>query len=161
MDALGPLETYTCNHQLHMKGNVPQGTYFAGAIVDYIDEYDWYDFPSATDTKEYVFPEFITVTESNEEDNVSPVLETTAVSGPVCVDDPYEDDDAYAGGTPLTRGDTQEHNLCYDNADWYSFEAVAGEVYQITTAHEPVDVSEVDTQLILYEADGGKHHSLR
>lgn len=157
---LGPQETYTYNHQLHLRTNIPagpylpEGKYFAGAIVDYIDYYDWYTFPSATDTREYGFPAHITVPEIDETDNASIALTTTSISAS-CKDDDYENDDSPAQATHLVPGDpVQDHNFCFDNADWYSFDATAGEVYQITTSKPDAASKEVDTQLILYGQDG-------
>jgi hypothetical protein len=69
-ELLSPGQNYQYNHQLSIKGNIPAGSYFAGAIVDYIDEYDWYTFPQATDSMEFAFPTHVVVTETNEEDNV-------------------------------------------------------------------------------------------
>ena len=69
-ESLSPGENYQYDHQLFVKGNIPAGTYFVGAIVDYIDEYDWYTFPRSTDSTEFAFPTHAVVAETNEEDNV-------------------------------------------------------------------------------------------
>lgn len=149
---LEPHQSYSFNHRLHTKGNIPPGTYFAGAIIDYLESYEWYEFPTATETQEYEFPVFITVAESDETDNVSVVLNTEVISGALCTNDAFEDDNSPAEATPLIPGEaTQLHNLCFENADWYRLEAVEGEVYEITTTHED---PEVDTQMVLYEQDG-------
>ena len=50
-ETLAPGENYQFDHQLAVKGNIPAGTYYAGAIVDYVDEFDWYTFPRSTDTR--------------------------------------------------------------------------------------------------------------
>lgn len=149
---LEPQQAYSFNHRLHMKGNIPPGSYFAGAIIDYLEGYGWYEFPTATQTQEYEFPVFITVAESDESDNVSVILNTEVLSAAVCTDDGFEDDDSPAEATVLTPGaGLQRHNLCLDNADWYRLEAVEGTVYEIVTTHEG---GEVDTQMMLYDQDG-------
>ena len=150
--SLAPGENYQYDHQLAVKGNIPAGTYYAGAIVDYIDEFDWYTFPRSTDTLEFGFPSHVVVVESNEEDNVRllPAYQVT-VSANVCVDDPFEDDDSSATATLITLGETQDRNFCFDNSDWLQFDAVQGDVYKITTFSLG---AETDTQLILYDTDG-------
>ena len=148
---LGPGQSYQYDHQLFVKGNIPTGTYFAGAIVDYIDEYYWYDFPRATDTFEYSFPVHIVIPESNEKDNTRVLgAYRVAVNNAVCTDDVYENDDDGASATLIRPGESQTHNLCLDNSDWLKFEAVEGSVYNLTTSN--LDM-EVDTQLILYDQD--------
>jgi PKD repeat protein len=152
VQSLAPGENYQYDHQLAVKGNVPAGTYFAGAIVDYIDEFHWYTFPRSTDTLEFTFPSHVVVPETNEEDNVRllPAHQVT-VTAPVCVDDPFEPDNSSATATLITVGDTQVHNFCFDNSDWLQFDAAQGNIYKITTFL--LDV-ETDTQLILYDTDG-------
>lgn len=147
---LGPQEEYSFNHQLAVKPNIPNGNYYAGAIVDYIDHYPWYDFPSATDTLEYSYPSHITVSETNERDNVSSVIPVT-VSGTVCVNDAYEGDNTPANATPLVLAVSQSHNLCFDNTDWYQFTAVEGQVYKIDVEVDDGTSGEIDPQVILYD----------
>lgn len=147
---LGPQEQYSYVHALANKGNIPNGNYYAGAIVDYIDRYDWYDFPSATDTLEYSYPSHVTVTETNENDNVSPLQQVT-VSSTVCTRDMYENDDNAANATVLGIDTTQTHNLCFDNSDWFQFSAVEGNVYKVTVNVVDGTAGEVDPQLILYD----------
>ena len=151
-EQLSPGENYQYDHQLAVKGNIPEGTYFAGAIVDYIDEYEWYTFPRATDSQEYMFPEHATVDETIETDNARllPAHQVT-VSAPVCADDVFEPDNGSAAATPISLGETQARNFCYDNSDWLQFDAVQGGVYKISTATLG---TETDTQLILYDRDG-------
>ena len=151
--ALAPGENYQFNHQLAVKGNIPAGTYYAGAIVDYIDEFHWYSFPRATNTFEFLFPEYLVVAESNEEDNVRLLTaHQVAVTAPACVDDSFEPDDSSATATLISIGDApQVHNFCFDNSDWLQFDATQGSVYKITTFALEV---EADTQLILYDTDG-------
>jgi PKD repeat protein len=151
-ESLAPGENYQFDHQLAVKGNIPAGTYYAGAIVDYIDEFDWYTFPRSTDTSEYQFPGHVVVPESNEDDNVRvlPAYQVT-VTAPGCIDDAFEADDDSGSATVITVGDTQVHNFCFDNSDWLQFDAVQGGVYKITTS--ALDL-ETDTQLILYDTDG-------
>jgi len=151
-ESLAPGENYQFDHQLAVKGNIPAGTYYAGAIVDYIDEFDWYTFPRSTDTQEYQFPTHVVVPESNEDDNVRvlPAYQVT-VTAPGCIDDAFEADDDSGSATVITVGDTQVHNFCFDNSDWLQFDAVQGDVYKITTS--ALDL-ETDTQLILYDTDG-------
>ena len=150
--SLAPGENYQYDHQLAVKGNIPTGTYYAGAIVDYIDEFHWYSFPRSTDTLEFAFPSHVVVVESNEEDNARllPAYQVT-VSAAVCVDDLFEDDDSSAAATPIALGETQIHNFCFDNSDWLRFDAMQGAVYKITTFSLG---AEADTQLILYDTDG-------
>ena len=157
-EALAPGENYQYDHQLFVKGNVPAGTYFAGAIVDYIDEYDWYTFPRSTDTYEYAFPTHVVVPESNEDDNVRVIPEyEVTVGAATCEDDAYEGDDINDVGddssvtaTPILVGESQVHNFCFDNSDWLQFNAAQGGIYKITT----FDLGdETDTQLILYDTD--------
>ncbi|MGI9259535.1 MAG: PKD domain-containing protein [Gammaproteobacteria bacterium] len=149
---LSPQENYQYDHQLAVKGNVPPGVYYAGAIVDIFDEYDWYDFPRSTDTNEYMFPQHIRVPETNEDDNARllSALQVTVVNN-ACVDDVFEGDDTSATATFITVGTSQVHNFCRDNADWYQFDAVEGGIYKITTS---LLGTEADTQLILYDRDG-------
>ena len=154
VQSLAPGENYQYDHQLAVKGNVPAGTYFAGAIVDYIDEFHWYTFPRSTDTLEFTFPSHVVVPETDEGDNVRLLTaHQVAVTAParVCVDDLFEADDDVATATLITVGDTQVHNFCFDNSDWLQFDAVQGNVYKITTFS--LD-AETDTQLILYDTDG-------
>jgi len=158
VQSLAPGENYQYVHQLAVKNNVPAGTYFAGAIVDYIDEFDWYTFPRSTDTLEFQFPtlEFQfpshrVVPETDEDDNVRLFAHQVLVTGAACSDDVFEDDDSSAAATPITVGDIQIHNFCFDNSDWLQFDAVQGDVYKITTFSLE---SETDTQLILYDTDG-------
>jgi PKD repeat protein len=148
---LSPLENYQYDHQLAITGNVAPGIYYAGAIVDIFDEYDWYDFPRSTDTTEYMFPQHIRVPETNEDDNVRVLeaLQVTVVNN-ACVDDIYEGDDSSATATFITVGASQSHNFCRDNADWWQFDAVEGNVYKIATSDLG---TEADTQLILYDRD--------
>ncbi len=152
---LAPGENYQYDHQLAVKGNVPAGTYFAGAIVDYLDEFDWYTFPRSTDTFEFTFPSHIVVPETDEDDNVRLLpAHQVVVIGVACVDDQYdqfEGDDSSATATLITVGDIQVHNFCFDNSDWLQFDAVQGNVYKITTS---LLGAETDTQLILYDTDG-------
>ncbi len=148
---LAPGENYQFDHQLAVKGNVPAGTYYAGAIVDYVHEFDWYTFPRSTDTREYSFPVHVVVPESNENDNVRllPAHQVT-VSAETCVDDAYESDNSSMEATVISVGQTQVHNFCFDNSDWLQFDAVEGGVYKITTFDLGL---ETDTQLILYDKD--------
>ncbi len=152
VQSLSPGENYQYDHQLAVKGNIPGGTYFTGAIVDYIDEFDWYTFPRGTDTEEFIFPAHVIISESNEDDNVRvlPAHQVTVIA-PTCVDDPFEPDDGSAAARTITVGVTQTHNFCFDNSDWLQFDAVQGSVYKITTSSLGV---EADTQLILYDLDG-------
>jgi len=155
--SLAPGENYQYDHQLAIKGNVPAGTYFAGAIVDYIDEFHWYTFPRATNTLEFSFPSYTVVPETNEDDNAEEdnarllTAHQVAVTAPACVDDSFEPDDSSATATPITVGETQAHNFCFDNSDWLQFDASQGSVYKITTF---LLDAEADTQLILYDTDG-------
>ena len=151
-ESLSPGENYQYDHQLAVKGNVAPGTYFAGAIVDYIDEYDWYTFPRATDSKEFAFPVHVTVAETNETDNVRLLLaHQVTVNAPVCAEDAFEPDNSSATATPISVGQTHVHNFCRDNSDWLQFDAIQGNVYKISTE---VLGLETDTQLILYDRDG-------
>lgn len=157
-ERLGPGDNYQFNVQLLIKRNIPTGTYYAGAIVDYIDYYDWYNFPRATDTLEYLFPlesrlsDKVYFTESNENDNSRTLgAYQVTVNNALCKSDQYEDDDTSDQATPLTVGSSQAHNFCLDNSDWVKFEAVAGNVYKISTDSLGL---ETDTQLILYDRDG-------
>jgi len=152
VQSLAPGEIYQYDHQLAVKGNVPAGTYFAGAIVDYIDEFHWYTFPRSTDTLEFAFPSHVVVPETDEGDNVRLLTaHQVAVTAPACVDDSFEPDDSSATATLITLGETQVHNFCFDNSDWLQFDAVQGNVYKITTLSLG---TETDTQLILYDTDG-------
>jgi len=152
MQSLAPGEIYQYDHQLAVKGNLPAGTYFAGAIVDYIDEFHWYTFPRSTDTFEFAFPSHVVVPETDEDDNVRLLTaHQVVVSAAACIDDVFEDDDNSATATPITAGDTQVHNFCFDNSDWLQFDAMQGNVYKITTF---LLEAEADTQLILYDTDG-------
>ena len=148
---LAPGENYQYDHQLAVKGNVPEGTYYAGAIVDYIDEFDWYTFPRSTDTLEFTFPTHVVVTETNEEDNVRLLpAHQVSVSALACIDDEYEADDSSGTATEIEVGQTQVHNFCFDNSDWLQFDAIQSGVYKITTFDLE---NETDTQLILYDTD--------
>jgi len=152
VQSLAPGEIYQYDHQLAVKGNVPAGTYFAGAIVDYIDEFHWYNFPRSTDTLEFVFPSHVVVPETDEGDNVRLLTaHQVAVTAPACVDDSFEPDDSSATAMLITLGETQVHNFCFDNSDWLQFDAVQGNVYKITTSSLG---AETDTQLIVYDTDG-------
>ena len=148
---LGPMENYQYVHQISTKCNIPGGTYYAGAFIDFLEEYHWYDFPRTTDTEEYVFPTNATVWESNEADNtkVLPAYAVTVVN-PTCTDDIYEDDDSGETAKTILPGESQEHNLCFDNSDWLKFHAAAGRVYKIWTSKLG---GEIDPQLILYDRD--------
>ena len=98
--SLAPGENYQFNHQLDVKGNIPAGTYYAGAIVDYIDELHWYTFPRSTDTLEFTFPSHVVVPETDEGDNVRLLTaHQVTVSAVACVDDSFEDDDSSATAT--------------------------------------------------------------
>jgi PKD repeat protein len=159
-ELLSPSENYQYNHQLFVKGNIPTGTYYAGAIVDYIDDYHWYDFPRLTDTEELTFPCPLfdptecnsIIWETNEEDN-SRLLEAhqVTVTNPRdtlgCIVDA---DDSSATASLLVPKEPQQHNFCDDNSDWFKFEAVQGNAYKIATSDLEI---EVDTQLILYDKD--------
>ncbi|HBE92099.1 MAG TPA: hypothetical protein DDW55_06060 [Gammaproteobacteria bacterium] len=150
-EKLSPGENYQYNHQLAVMGNTPPGTYYAGVIVDYIDYYEWYTFPRATDTIEYIFPVHSIVTESDETNNVRLLTaHQVLVTNAACPEDAYEDDDSSATATPITLGESQPHNFCTDNSDWLTFDAVQGGVYKITTSALG---TEADTQLILYDRD--------
>ena len=152
VQSLAPGENYQYDHQLAVKGNVPGGTYFAGAIVDYIDEFHWYNFPRSTNTSEVTFPSHAVVPETDEGDNVRLLTaHQVTVTAPVCVDDLFEADDNNAAATLISVGDIQVHNFCFDNSDWLQFDAVQGNVYKITTSSLG---AETDTQLILYDTDG-------
>ncbi|MCH8867936.1 MAG: PKD domain-containing protein [Proteobacteria bacterium] len=152
VQSLAPGEIYQYDHQLAVKGNVPAGTYFAGAIVDYIDEFHWYNFPRSTNTSEVTFPSHAVVPETDEGDNVRLLTaHQVTVTAPVCVDDLFEADDNNAAATLISVGDIQVHNFCFDNSDWLQFDAVQGNVYKITTSSLG---AETDTQLILYDTDG-------
>ena len=162
-ELLSPSENYQYVHQLSTKCNIPGGTYYAGAFVDYLDEYHWYTFPRATDTDEYVFPKPSVVWESNEDDNIR-VLPAFAVTVPndECFDDIYDikGDDDSATATLILPGESQQHNFCFDNSDWLKFDAIQGRVYGISTKtdHQVVggvnlSPTEADTQLILYDRD--------
>jgi hypothetical protein len=151
-ESLSPGENYQYDHQLAVKGNVAPGTYFAGVIVDYIDYYDWYTFPRATDSKEFAFPVHVTVAETNETDNVRLLTaHQVTVNALVCAEDAFEPDNSSASATPIFVGQTQSRNFCRDNSDWLQFDAVQGNVYKISTE---VLGTESDTQLILYDSDG-------
>ncbi|HEY5624531.1 MAG TPA: PKD domain-containing protein [Gammaproteobacteria bacterium] len=151
-EQLGPLENYQFDHVLSVRGNIAPGTYYAGAIVDYLDEYHWYDFPRATDTLELEFPVHVTVPETDETDNIRVLTShQVVVNAPACAEDAFEPDNGTTEATPLAPGVTQAHNFCRDNSDWYSFNAVAGNVYAIKTSSLG---AEADTQLILYDTDG-------
>ena len=156
-ETLSPGENYQYDHQLFVKRNIPTGRYYAAAFVDYIDEYEWYTFPRATDTKEYLFPVHVTVDEADETDNVrvllppGVLLPSLAVNNSVCIEDAFEPDNDFATATRIEEGLPQTHNFCFDNSDWLRFEAIQGNVYKITTF--ALD-AETDTQLILYDRDG-------
>jgi hypothetical protein len=151
-ESLSAGENYQFDHQLAITNNLAPGNYYVGAIVDYIDYYEWYTFPRATDTNEYAFPEHVTVDESDETDNVRVIPEyMVAVNNPTCTDDVYEPDSINADATPIRPGQTQIRNFCRDNSDWLAFDAVQGNIYKIST--ETIG-TEVDTQLILYDTDG-------
>lgn len=147
---LGPQEEYSYNHQLAVKPNIPTGNYYAGAIVDYIDDYSWYDFPSATDTQEYSYPSHITVSETNEKDNVSAIIPVT-VASTACANDAYEGDNNPANATVLVEAVGQSHNLCFDNSDWFQFTATQGNIYKISVEVVDGTNGEVDPQVILYD----------
>jgi PKD repeat protein len=152
MQGLAPGENYQYNHQLDVKTNVPAGEYFAGAIVDYVDEFHWYDFPRSTDTVEYTFPSRVVVPETNEDDNAKLLTaHKVSVSNESCTDDAFEGDDSSDTATPITVGATQTRNFCFDNSDWLKFDAAQGSVYKIDTT---LAGRETDTQLILYDQDG-------
>ncbi len=151
-ETLSPGENYQFDHQLAVKNNVPQGTYFAAAIVDYIDEYEWYGFPRATDSNEYAFHQHATVLETDETDNVRVLsAHQVTVSAPACAEDAFEPDDSTETATPISVGQTQIRNFCHDNSDWLQFDAIQGNVYKISTE---LLGTETDTQLILYDQDG-------
>ncbi len=151
-ELLSPGGNYQYDHPLAVKGNLPAGTYFVGAIVDYIDYYDWYTFPRSSDTLEFEFEVHVVVAETNEEDNVRllPAHQVT-VTAPACIDDAFEPDNSSPTAMAITVGETQMHNFCHDNSDWLRFDAVQGSVYKITTS---ALAAEADTQLILYDRDG-------
>ena len=152
-ETLAPRQNYQFDHQLAVKTNIPAGTYYAGAIVDYIDEYTWYRFPRATDTNEFVFPTHVVVPESNEADNVRalPAHQVSVIQSTACIDDGFEADDDPNSAKLIGVGESQVHNFCFDNADWLRFQAVQGSVYKISTF--ALD-AETDTQIILYDRDG-------
>jgi len=150
-ESLSPGEIHEYNHQLAVKGNIPGGTYYAGAIVDYIDYFKWYSFPRSTDTLEYLFPDHIVIPESNENDNdrLLPAHQVLVI-GAACAEDVYEEDDKSSKATLISVGDTQVHNFCTDNSDWLKFDATKGSVYKFST--DGLE-AETDTQLILYDMD--------
>jgi len=150
-ELLSPNENYQYDHQLAVTNNIAPGTYYVGAIVDYIEEYRWYTFPRATDTKEFAFPSHVTVAETDETDNVRllPAHQVT-VANAACADDGFEPDDDSLSATPIALGETQNRNFCRGNADWLQFDAVQGGVYKISTDTLGI---EADTQLILYDRD--------
>ena len=155
-ELLSPGENYQYDHQLAVPDNIAPDTYYVGAIVDYIEEYRWYTFPRATDTKEFAFPSHVTVAEANETDNVRLLTaHQVTVTAPIdCVDDAFEPDSLSASATPIALGEIQNHNFCRDNSDWLQFDAVQGGVYKISTHLVGLDATETDTQLILYDRDG-------
>src|SRR5690606_18425393 len=114
---------------------IPGGTYYAGAIVDFVDDYEWYDFARSTDTLEFVFPNHGPIPETDEGDNVRvlPAFQVT-VAGPGCAADAYEPDSTRASAKVIAVGQTQVRNFCHDNADWLRFDAVQGGIYKITTS---------------------------
>jgi PKD repeat protein len=162
-ELLSPLENYQYIHKIYVKCNIPsRHDYYVGAIVDYLDQYHWYDFPRLTDTEEIFYPCPLfdpaecnsIIWETNENDNSRVLLgHKVTVNNGVCVDDAYEEsnDDSSNTQNQIFPGDTQPHNFCYDNADWVKFDAIKGNVYGIYTS---IIGSEVDTQLILYDRDG-------
>ncbi len=151
---LGPQETYTYNHRLHLKTNIPAGHYFIGAIVDHLGFYEWDKVRPVTDTEEYSFPEpYPHILETDEGDNVSALLKRSVIGSEVCQSDLYEDNDVRADANELLVGSTQQHTLCFDNSDWYRFQAVKGEVSQITTTEDGAAVDE-RLQLFLYDPEG-------
>jgi cysteine peptidase C11 family protein/pre-peptidase/dockerin type I repeat protein len=71
-----------------------------------------------------------------------------------CDQDEYEPDNGPDTATPLTvDGLSQDHTFCpeSDTADWVSFEAQAGQSYEIATSDL---ASDTDTVLRLYDTDG-------
>ncbi len=159
-ELLSPLENYQYIHTIYQKCNIPTGTYFSGAIVDYIDDYHWYDFPRLTDTEEISYPCSLfdpvecnsIIWETNEDDNYRLLGgHQVTVNNAVCNDDTYENDDSSTTSTEIKPGDSQDHNFCYDNSDWLTFNATEGSVYKIYTSNLGI---ETDTQLILYDRDG-------
>lgn len=153
-ESLSPNENYQFDHQLAVPDNIAPGTYHVGAIVDYIEEYRWYTFPRATDSKEFAFPSHVTIAETDETDNVRLLTaHQVEVTAPVdCADDAYEPDNDSASATPIVPGGpSQIRNFCRDNADWLQFDAVQGGIYKIFTDDLGL---EADTQLILYDQDG-------
>lgn len=151
IESLAAGENYQFDHPLAVTSNVPAGVYYAGAIVDYLDYYEWYTFPRSTDTEEFEFPVHVTVAETDETDNARVLMaHQVTVAGPGCADDAFEPDNSSGSANVIAPGDVQARNFCSDNADWLQFDAVQGSVYKITAQ---VTGAEADTQLMLYDRD--------
>jgi PKD repeat protein len=150
VEVLAPGENYQFDHPLALTNNVPAGTYYAGALVDYIDYYDWYTFTRSTDTSEFQYPTNVVVPETDEADNSRVLAQQVTVTGLACIDDAFEPDSSSVDATVIVPGEMQARNFCHDNADWLQFDAVQGNVYKIATE---VIGAEADTQLMLYDRD--------
>ena len=150
VESLAAGENYQFDHPLALTNNVPAGTYYAGAIVDYIDYYDWYTFTRSTDTLEFQYPIHVVVPETDETDNARVLAQQVTVTGLACIDDTFEPDNSSVDATVIVPGETQTRNFCHENVDWLQFDAVEGNIYKIATE---VIGAEADTQLMLYDRD--------
>lgn len=88
------------------------------------------------------------VTEANDANNIFSEGAEVCLASP----DAYEEDNYAAAASPVALSEVQQHNFDVPaDQDWISFQAVAGESYQLRT----LDLStSADTYLYLYSSDG-------
>lgn len=142
-DGIIPGLGYSFDLSFELPDNIPNGDFYIGAIVD-----------PRSYTYEHL-PEFIAdaghVDEMDESNNFSETYVLSISGSTDCFDDAYEPDDLISSAKNLELGTSQVHNFCFDTADWFTFDATAGNVYTISTSGSE---QYANTYLALYDSDG-------
>lgn len=76
-----------------------------------------------------------------------------AVRGEGCVDDPFEPNDAYSTAAPLSPGVHEAQTMCVGDADWYTFDAINGQLISVDLDFVHAD-NDLGVRLYAIEEDG-------
>jgi len=102
---LYPGKNATFSKEFTIPPNIASGSYTLGVLADHINA----------------------LNESNESDNLR--VSTLDISGSNCSDDLYEEDDSPQSATLIKLGESQIHNNCLDDIDWFEFNATVNTQY--------------------------------
>jgi len=95
--------------------------------------------------------EYAYVAESDETNNVSPVLDEYIEI--TCLDDDYEDND-FSSSAALIESGTYELVHCFGDVDWFSATVANGQMLRLTVTEGVMDVSgAMDVGLWVFDAD--------